>query len=261
MMRSLFNRRGLSITSCLVGLYTAMGIPGACQQVSSQVNNQVNATSVSSSVQSGVDSTIRASSVPMVQIGTVSESGNRSTSAHTGLSAFSGTRSPSVFSSGMQSRIGESQSGLARGETGASGSPLSKSSGTQFSFHPAAGNGLRIGQFPDSTRERVGASPFLSGNSLEFFTTALPQFAPQFDRERHLNPSYAVTGARLSPRTKFGQYLGLAPAWSSGLDSGHDNSVHLQMGSGLMNDPLGADAIADPLRHELGSGLSGDEPK
>jgi hypothetical protein len=51
------------------------------------------------------------------------------------------------------------------------------------------------GQFPDSTREKVGISPPLDGNNIFHFSTGVPAFSVDFDA-RHLDPNYRIGGAK-----------------------------------------------------------------
>lgn len=124
----------------------------------------------------------------------------------------------------------------------------------------SGGRSVAYGSFPDSTRETVPPSPYLTGDSLQFFSAELPQFDPSFSSIRHLNPSYAVSisSQNMSRSQKFGNFgrQSASALKTSGV------SIGSLPGFNGIKDPLtsSSTSIKDPLNSSLSSSLDLNQP-
>ncbi len=266
MRRSLFTRSELRAIACVCSFYCTLAAFG--QQISSQVNAQAGAGSSPSGVQANVQSMIRASPTHQGSIGANSGSGLGFTRPSNGLSDFADNKQWVSTSAKLPGAFGGSAIGHRRispgyvstGESGTVQTSTSKDAFRVSHVESLTGGGLVPGQFPDSTREVVLPSPLLSGNSLEFFSTAEPRFSTSFDIERHLSPSYAVGQINTAQQTKSKRHSGLNRSWPNDFHGGYGITLGAQTYTTVTRDALKSGSLADRLKNQSHSLLNSNSP-
>jgi hypothetical protein len=112
---------------------------------------------------------------------------------------------------------------------------------------------VRLGDFPDSTREFVWPTPPFGQNALHFLALRMPTFSPNFSSVRHLHPTYNVSAGGAASSQG---YKARKPALTGG-DLFGTLSPDLDMTSG---PALGSNPIPDPLANQFSNLLNSDQP-
>lgn len=250
--------------SCVLGAFTASGVG---QQISAQVNVGVHAAVTSSHPSFQVFSN-PGGSHPGKIAGTGIEQAFAPATNFGGSPAFASAGSPSVVNSTLADNVSHQEHSPALGAAPHSlpGKPAAAQSSTSVSSVSAPhvgqliGNGVVVGQFPDSTREVVLPSPLLSGNSLQFFRVAEPHFSPSFESKRHLSPSYNVAPIRPSYRWKRNRSAAAYASWLRSLQNGSNQTLGSQSQPAGMANPLNKDTLLDPLKSQSSSLPAANQP-